>query len=579
MKCYSVPYEGNQEFIFFSYCHADASAVYPIIERLTIEGFRVWYDNGIHPGDDWPEVIATHLSNAKVCVAAISKASAESHNCRNEVSFAVANNKPFLSIVIEDFPMPLGMQLQLSSSNYVKKTDYAPETFYRKLLAAPTIAACRMPGASAAPAAIGEWQAHVKEYEQGPAKNTAKASPGFVIDPTWFEERRRLEEEIAVLKREQEEAEKRLKEEKEYLLSEKRRLEEERLRREKDRAEQERFAAAAEAKRQAEEEARRRAEQERRVREAEAKRQAEEEAYRRAEQERLAREAEAKRQAEEEARRRAEQERLAREAEAKRQAEEEARRRAEQERLAREAEAKRQAEGKARAQEKIHLGEKAVSSGMAISPSPKNGGAMLIRVGTGEIFLVHNDHIRVGRSRDQDIVFSGNMAVSRSQLEVENNGENYTLKNTASSAIAVDSSPVQPGECVVLKECAEIVFSNEQCFFVFGSVYRRIFEEKKLKMLRCKETGETRMFVDDVLPLNRYHKWKHNILGDTRISREHHAELFRKGPQSMLRDAGSLHGTFLNGKRIYTGEEAPLRNGDTIAVVETEFIYYESSIG
>ena len=47
----------------------------------------------------------------------------------------------------------------------------------------------------------------------------------------------------------------------------------------------------------------------------------------------------------------------------------------------------------------------------------------------------------------------------------------------------------------------------------------------------------------------------------------------------MLRDAGSLHGTFLNGKRIYTGEEAPLRNGDTIAVVETEFIYYESSIG
>ena len=556
MKCYSVPYEGNQEFIFFSYCHADASAVYPIIERLTIEGFRVWYDNGIHPGDDWPEVIATHLSNAKVCVAAISKASAESHNCRNEVSFAVANNKPFLSIVIEDFPMPLGMQLQLSSSNYVKKTDYAPETFYRKLLAAPTIAACRMPGASAAPAAIGEWQAHVKEYEQGLAKNTAKASPGFVIDPTWFEERRRLEEEIAVLKREQEEAEKRLKEEKEYLLSEKRRLEEERLRREKDRAEQERFAAAAEAKRQAEEEARRRAEQERRVREAEAKRQAEEEAYRRAEQERLAREAEAKRQAEEEARRRAE-----------------------QERLAREAEAKRQAEGKARAQEKIHLGEKAVSSGMAISPSPKNGGAMLIRVGTGEIFLVHNDHIRVGRSRDQDIVFSGNMAVSRSQLEVENNGENYTLKNTASSAIAVDSSPVQPGECVVLKECAEIVFSNEQCFFVFGSVYRRIFEEKKLKMLRCKETGETRMFVDDVLPLNRYHKWKHNILGDTRISREHHAELFRKGPQSMLRDAGSLHGTFLNGKRIYTGEEAPLRNGDTIAVVETEFIYYESSIG
>ena len=121
MKCYSVPYEGNQEYIFFSYCHEDAPLVYPIIERLSIEGFRVWYDNGIHPGDDWPEVIAAHLSRAKVCVATISKASAESHNCRNEVSFAIANNKPFVSVLIEDFPMPLGMQLQLSSSNYIKK--------------------------------------------------------------------------------------------------------------------------------------------------------------------------------------------------------------------------------------------------------------------------------------------------------------------------------------------------------------------------------------------------------------------------------------------------------------------------
>ena len=52
MKCYSVPYEGDQEYIFFSYCHDDAPLVYTIIERLSIEGFRVWYDNGIHPGDD-----------------------------------------------------------------------------------------------------------------------------------------------------------------------------------------------------------------------------------------------------------------------------------------------------------------------------------------------------------------------------------------------------------------------------------------------------------------------------------------------------------------------------------------------
>ena len=166
MKCYVNPYEGNQEYIFFSYCHDDASSVYPIIERLSIEGFRVWYDNGIQPGDDWPEVIAAHLSKAKVCVAAISKASAESHNCRNEVSFAVANNKPFVSIIIEDFPMPLGMQLQLSSSNYIKRDEHDTEAFYRKLIAAPALDNCRNHGDTVSPYALKEWERHVREYQE-----------------------------------------------------------------------------------------------------------------------------------------------------------------------------------------------------------------------------------------------------------------------------------------------------------------------------------------------------------------------------------------------------------------------------
>ena len=640
MKCYSVPYEGNQEYIFFSYCHDDAPLVYPIIERLSIEGFRVWYDNGIHPGDDWPEVIATHLSKAKVCIAAISKASAESHNCRNEVSFAIANNKPFVSVVVEDFPMPLGMQLQLSSSNYIKKNDYSQEKFYQKLISAPTIADCRKAGDSASPTAIMEWKNHVAEYEQGPLPTPQIVSRGFIIDPTWFEERKRLEDEIAALKKEQEEAERRLKQEKERLLAEKerRQKEEEQLQRERINTEQKRLAKEAEEKRRAEEEACRRAEQERLAKEAEEKRRTEEETRRRAEQERLAKEAEEKRRAEEEIRRRAEQERLAKEAEEKRRAEEEARRRAEQERLAKEAEEKRRAEEEVRrkaeqerlakeAEEKRRIEEevgrkaeqerlervarakrraeeenrrraeqeriaKETGTGGKVdlnkdNTSDKSGNistrgsdrAILIRMRTGEIFTISKDCVRIGRDKNSDIVFSGNRAISHSHLEITNDGQTYTLKNISSSEAEIGGKILQPGDSAPLDEYAEIIVPDELCFFVSGSAYRRIFEDRKLRMLRCKETGEMRLLVDDVLQLNRYHKWKHNILGDERISREHHAEVARKGAQTILRDVGSLHGTFLNAKRINTGEEALLQNGDTIAVVETEFIYYESTIG
>ena len=116
MKCYASPYEGQQDYLFFSYCHDDAAKVFPIIERLALEGFRVWFDDGIHPGEEWPEVIANHLTGAKACVSVVSVQAAESHNCRNELSFALANNKPMLSIILEDFPMPLAIQLQLSNT-------------------------------------------------------------------------------------------------------------------------------------------------------------------------------------------------------------------------------------------------------------------------------------------------------------------------------------------------------------------------------------------------------------------------------------------------------------------------------
>ena len=554
MNCYANPYEGDQEYIFFSYCHDDASSVYPIIERLTIEGFRVWYDNGIHPGDDWPEVIASHLTKAKVCVAAISKAAAESHNCRNEVSFAIANNKPLVSIVIEDFPMPLGMQLQLSSSNYIKYDDNGQEAFYRKLISAPSLAECRKQGDSASHLALSEWQKHIQEYRKNQQNDQVPVSRGFIIDPTWFEERKRLEAEIAALNKEREEAEERLKKEKERLLAEaeKQRAEEEQLR------EQRRML---------------------------------EEANRKSEAERLAREAEAKRQAEEEARRKAEAEKLAREAEAKRQAEEEARRRAEAEQLAREAEAKRLAEeqkeikrsglsgNRQQMNEKVDLSKKDNSDANGDDTASNVIGAMLIRLRTGEIFKLNSGIARIGRAKDADIVFSGNKAISHAHIEIVETGGRYSVKNISSSSVIVNGADVRTGETAELNEYTDVTLGDEPCFFVFGWALKRIIEEKTLRMLRCKETGETRLFIQDSLPLNRYNKWNNNVLGDQRISREHHAELFRDGRASMLRDVGSLHGTFLNGRRLKVGEAAELHNGDVVAVVETEFIYYESTIG
>ncbi len=43
-------YEGSEPYIFVSYSHEDAAAVYPEIEWLRQQGVNIWYDEGISPG-------------------------------------------------------------------------------------------------------------------------------------------------------------------------------------------------------------------------------------------------------------------------------------------------------------------------------------------------------------------------------------------------------------------------------------------------------------------------------------------------------------------------------------------------
>ena len=113
------PYEGASPFIFMSYCHSDRRFVYPIIERLTRLGYRIWYDEGINPGSEWNEVIAEHLSRSSLCIAFVTDNAVASHNCRREISFALLKNKPLLSLFLKETILTPGIEMQLSANQQV----------------------------------------------------------------------------------------------------------------------------------------------------------------------------------------------------------------------------------------------------------------------------------------------------------------------------------------------------------------------------------------------------------------------------------------------------------------------------
>ena len=153
MACSVVPYEGKEPYLFVSYSHSDSSRVFPILEALEKRGFRIWFDQGIELGAEWPESVAMHLSNCTVCLAFLSQNAVQSVNCRQEISYAIKQKKGILSVYLEKTDLSMGLDMQLSAYQQVFSTQYADkDRFYAQLESTPVLQPCRRqetPGPSA----------------------------------------------------------------------------------------------------------------------------------------------------------------------------------------------------------------------------------------------------------------------------------------------------------------------------------------------------------------------------------------------------------------------------------------------
>ena len=137
-------YEGDQPYIFVSYAHKDSKKVFQIIEQLQKRGYRIWYDEGIEPGSEWPENIAQHLIKSDTFIAFVTENSMNSANCRREINFALSKEKPFLTIILEKTEIPAGMELQISAQQSILKYNFSDENrFYDKIESCSFLEDCK----------------------------------------------------------------------------------------------------------------------------------------------------------------------------------------------------------------------------------------------------------------------------------------------------------------------------------------------------------------------------------------------------------------------------------------------------
>ena len=124
-------YTGEKPFVFVSYSHADGELVFREIRRLHEAGYRIWYDEGIDPGQDWPEHIAKAVIDCDLFLMFTSPRSAASENCRNEVNLALNRKKKFLAIYLEHTELPPGLELRMGDLQAILKFRM-PDATYRK---------------------------------------------------------------------------------------------------------------------------------------------------------------------------------------------------------------------------------------------------------------------------------------------------------------------------------------------------------------------------------------------------------------------------------------------------------------
>ena len=82
------PYEGKNPYIFGSYSHRDSEKVIRTMRPIHEAHYRLWYDEGIPAGSDWPANIANHMRDCGMVLFFLSRTALASPNCLSEISTA-----------------------------------------------------------------------------------------------------------------------------------------------------------------------------------------------------------------------------------------------------------------------------------------------------------------------------------------------------------------------------------------------------------------------------------------------------------------------------------------------------------
>lgn len=148
-------YQGNDPFIFVSYAHDDRDIVFPIIELLQNNGYHVWYDEGLHIGNDWRDELADMIQQCAAFIYMWSRKSAKSGYCKDEIYAAdsvlkermsnveQSEDMPFLSVKLEEADLPSGIRMIINPKQMISGIEASAKDIVQQIIDSKKLEACR----------------------------------------------------------------------------------------------------------------------------------------------------------------------------------------------------------------------------------------------------------------------------------------------------------------------------------------------------------------------------------------------------------------------------------------------------
>ena len=133
----------NESYIYVSYSRSDKERVEPVLEKLSGQGYRLWYDNSVSTENVWMDQIVYHMDNCELSIVFISESSAYSYYCKNEIIYLSESQKRIIPVLLDPSGLPLIFECYLGEYREIEGDELSAEEIAQEIMKVGAVSECK----------------------------------------------------------------------------------------------------------------------------------------------------------------------------------------------------------------------------------------------------------------------------------------------------------------------------------------------------------------------------------------------------------------------------------------------------